>query len=452
MPTANSFHFEGYRTSENRLTCYFDYRVVFDDAADMVFTETWVLPSPVPKDDLVVKKILDALAIGVGVSYYKRYLPNKFGLWQELSERQAEFWNDVYLNGFGELLYVNKLSASRLARFSGSATLDQPVPSLNLEDVALLGLGGGKDSIVAGELLKNVGMTVTGFVFSTDDHVGQTSQIAAIMDVALLPIHRTIDPLVIEIAKDPDTYSGHVPISMLFGLSGLLLAAIYHYRYVVVANESSASEINTKWEDIEVNHQWSKSLAFEKNFQAFVYQTISTDIWYFSAIRPLNSVAIAKMFSKYKDYFSSFTSCNLVFRIDKAKRPNGRWCGQCAKCLSSFIILSPWITEKELVQIFDKNMLDDDELKQLFLELTGATGHKPLDCVGTPEEIVLSLNLSVGSGKFLNTKLVKEALARSIVRGGDYSKDLDAKLRERSEDVFPPQISETISDKIDQNV
>jgi hypothetical protein len=49
--------------------------------------------------------------------------------------------------------------------------------------------------------------------------------------------------------------------------------------------------------------------------------------------------------------------------------------------------LSVYENVDELEKMFSKNMFDDSELKPLLLELLGLSGHKPLDCVGTVEEI-----------------------------------------------------------------
>ena len=46
---------------------------------------------------------------------------------------------------------------------------------------AILGIGGGKDSIVAGELLKGCSLPFDGFVMATGEQRGQAQAVADIM-------------------------------------------------------------------------------------------------------------------------------------------------------------------------------------------------------------------------------------------------------------------------------
>jgi hypothetical protein len=71
------------------------------------------------------------------------------------------------------------------------------------------------------------------------------------------------------------------------------------------------------------------------------------------------------------------------------------WCGKCSKCLFTFIILSPFLEPKVLVEIFGNNLLDDSELKLYFDELTGVAELKPFECVGTVDEVNIALCLAM---------------------------------------------------------
>ncbi len=448
MSTATTFAFADFTISDSRREVFFDYCVSFSDDRSLNFQEKILFPVDLP-DLPVIVKLLQALHIGLGISYYKAFLPPKFELEQPLSTKEAAFWNTTYLHGLGEFLYTNQLDPSRLASFQASTPIDEPV-AVEATDGVILALGGGKDSIVAGELLKQLGLNITAYVLGTGKDKGQTPAVAKDMSVELLAIERTLDPVILEVNKRPDVYNGHVPISMIFALCGLLLCAATSKRYLVVANEASASIPNTQWKGIQINHQWSKSFTFEQDFQAFVQTTISPDLWYFSAIRPLGSVAVAKLFAEFPQYFSDFTSCNLVFRIDPAKRPNGRWCGQCPKCLSSFIILSPWIPETKLVELFGKNMLADESLRVLFQELTGQSGHKPLDCVGTTEELLLSLNLAYAHGYYHDAALMQQALDKKLVAEDDQTDALADAISLGNEHAFPDALQSSLGEKLKQ--
>jgi hypothetical protein len=447
MASSKAFVFSGYNVLPDNRSVKFHYQVKMVNEPDIDFTESWVLPVDIDVNNNLVRNILDALLIGVGISYYKIFVPSYFELPFSLSEPAAKFWNLVYRDGMSEFLYINKLDPAVMARFDGLAEASS-VSAPGLSNTAVLGIGGGKDSIVAGELLKNIGVDIKGFVFGTGTDVGQTQKVADDMGIELLKIARNIDLKIIELNKRSDTLSGHVPISMLFALASLLLGATLGHAYGVVANEFSASEENIIWNGLNVNHQWSKSFIFEKAFQSFVASCISPDMRYFSAIRPLTSVAVAKLFSRYPVYLGDFTSCNLVFRIDPARRPAGNWCGECAKCLSSFILLAPWIDSQKLIDLFGKNMLNDGSQKQLFLELTGVEGHKPLDCVGTTEEIILSLNLASERSLFSDSAMMTLAKDSGIIRDNDWQAILQDYLQLQPEEAFPDALKAKLLDTL----
>src|SRR5690606_36984626 len=94
----------------------------------------------------------------------------------------------------------NNLSSSTLAKFTEQSgyKIEFEVGS-QLEEAALLGIGGGKDSIVAGELMKDIELPVTGFVLATGEILGQTKSVSSIMNIDLKPIKRRLDKQIIEI-------------------------------------------------------------------------------------------------------------------------------------------------------------------------------------------------------------------------------------------------------------
>jgi len=68
---------------------------------------------------------------------------------------------------------------------------------------------------------------------------------------------------------------------------------------------------------------------------------------------------IAEIFSKQKEFFSDFSSCNNNFKITPPSIPplTGEgssllWCNKCEKCTFVFLILSNFLSIKELKHIF----------------------------------------------------------------------------------------------------
>jgi UDP-N-acetyl-alpha-D-muramoyl-L-alanyl-L-glutamate epimerase len=413
MNPSEVFTYLDFNLDDARKTVSFNYQV--EHAGESFnFTETLTLPGSLA-DSYEVSYALRALHIALGISYYKLFVPSIIQHSYAMNEFEAHFWNEVWRNGLGEFMYVNKLSIDRLAIFQpqeGKTVTGNKTSSW--QEKAFLGIGGGKDSIVAGELLKECGISVTGFVLGTGAQQGQSKAVADTMGIALLTVERILDPLLIKLNNRDDALNGHIPISVIFGFVGSLLAATNNSRYVVVANEASASIPRITHGDQSVNHQWSKSLEFENLLQKYL-QDINPQLTYFSAVRPLNSVALAKIFTQFPSYLEVFTSDNSVFKIDPSKRPNDRWSLESPKSLSSFILLAPWVEEGVLVGAFRRNFLDEASLEPLLLRLIGVQGEPPLDCVGTSEELQASLAEIIRQNKFADATLIKMLRAENKI-------------------------------------
>lgn len=386
------------------------------DRETFTFSEKITFPEALSNNPEITK-LLEILHIALGISYYKSFIPPSISHPYEMSDLDAEFWNSIYRNGLGEFLYKNQLDSSLLAKFSAQSGQQTIAPNNSIEwkDRALLGIGGGKDSVVAGELLKEIGIPLTGFVLATGDNTGQSSAVAQVMGVDLQIVNRQLDMSILEVNKLEGAYNGHVPISLIFAICGCILATNKGDKFVVVANEASASIPHANWQGTSVNHQWSKSLEFEKLFQEFIKRNISPELTYFSAVRPLSSVGVAKLFSRYPEYFEVFTSDNGVFKIDPANRPNGRWGVDSAKSLSSFILLAPWLEDDELLRIFGVNLLEYSTLSELLVNLLGAGERPVLDCVGTPAELQESLTLLHNQNRFIETELMQLAIDKQLL-------------------------------------
>jgi hypothetical protein len=384
-----TFCFDSYELSApDKLGFRYSYR---DDKHETIadFEESYTLPDGLQLDisDDDLKYILQQLHIIIGISYYKSLL-GPVELPYALSDPEAAYWNTVYDKGLGEYAYINQITEPITPfRPSPESTPRAAVERPTAAD-ALLGIGGGKDSIVAGEIFKAVGLDTVTFAVASGNHHGQAGEVMETMDLPQLRVERYVDRSIVEFTKKHGGNNGHIPLSALLAWLGVLLAYAKSRKYIVMANEAAASIGNVTWNGHEVNHQWSKSLEFETLTQDFIHQHVATDLFYFSPLRPYGSLAVISLFTKLGDeYLEDFTSCNLVLRIDPRQRPNGRWCTRCAKCLSTWLLLSASLPIEQTERIFGKNMFDDISLRPLLQELVGLQGHKPLDCVGTVEEL-----------------------------------------------------------------
>lgn len=404
-PKATIFRFCGHRFNTKNSKIIFDYRIEFSNRDSLGFTETVILPQ-VPKNlkKESIQKFLEPLQLILGTSYYKLYCPPKIATSFQLSRDQADFWDIVYKRGLGEFLYRNKLNPKQLAKFPYSKIKTCP-ERIKIRDRALLGIGGGKDSILASGLLNN--FDFTSFLVETQRKDLISKRIIEEIGKPSLKIQRILDPKVFEIYEG--AYNGHIPISAIFAFLGLLTAAIYKYKYVIVANEHSSNFGNLQYRGEIINHQWSKSIEFEILLQEYTRKFITPDITYFSLLRQFYEIRIAQMFAKHKKYFPLFTSCNRSFKVFK-ERTNSLWCGECPKCAFVFLMLAPFLNKKELLNIFHKNLFAKSSLVPLFQDLLGFGKLKPFDCVGTFEESQAALFLA--SKNFKNEIVIKTLLPK----------------------------------------
>ena len=105
----------------------------------------------------------------------------------------------------------------------------------------------------------------------------------------------------------------------------VMAAALEGRDAVVMSNEWSASVPTVQAGDHAVNHQYSKSAAFEAAFRDVLAETSAglpagaamPD--YFSALRPRTELWIAERFARLQQYHGTFRSCNRAFHIDQAQ-------------------------------------------------------------------------------------------------------------------------------------
>jgi hypothetical protein len=184
--------------------------------------------------------------------------------------------------------------------------------------------------------------------------------------------------------------NGHTPFSALLAFTSLPAALFAGRKNIALSNESSANESTVH--DSHVNHQYSKSLEFENDFREYVSGYITEDLRYFSMLRPLSEIQITKIFSQLKHHHSGFRSCNVGSKTNS-------WCGTCPKCMFTAIMLSLFLSEEDVTNIFNKNLFDDKGLIKTTEELAGLWPEKPFECVGTSQEVTFALRYIINNYK-----------------------------------------------------
>lgn len=392
---ATTFEFVSRQYIEGSPDITFSYRVLFSDGEPLTFSETITLTDSQWATKLPIdfkEALLEDLHLVLGISYYKLFCPPAFELNSIfLTPDQVTFWNTLYTKGLGEFLYRNNLSASIVPSFSAHDVSVRIATSLPTKARSLLvGVGGGKDSIVALELLKKYDRT--GFVVATGKENTIAQNVTDIAGIGLQSMSRTLDPKLI--AGVAGSYNGHVPISAVYAFLGVLEAALGGHAYIVVSNEYSSNFGNLLHEGTEVNHQWSKSTEFETLFQNYVRSQLTPSITYFSLMRPFYELRIVKLFTQLgTQYFEVFSSCNRNF-AHVHEGGTSRWCGECPKCAFAFLMLSAFLSKEAVLHIFKKDLFEDKTLLPLFRDILGWGTLKPFDCVGTFDESRVALSMA----------------------------------------------------------
>jgi hypothetical protein len=356
----------------------------FDQGPELVETIT-VPGAPFtldPARQAAVDRALRLLHLMAGVSYYKAAVPRQIVIEGEpISEATAALLGQVYLNGLGEFAYRNGLDLRDRVRFPFQAAATVPAPALGLEARALVAIGGGKDSLVSIEALRAAG------VEQTVAWIGGSQLIRTCAERTGLPtlnIGRALAPALFEINRQ-GAWNGHIPVTAVNSAILALAALLTGAGQVVFSNERSASYGSLIPGTGEVNHQWSKGWAFEQAFGQYLQEHVAADLQYYSLLRPLSELAVARQFARNEHYDAHFSSCNRNFHI-LGEKPAQRWCGMCPKCHFVFLALAPFMPKTRLVKIFGRNLLDDANQAAGFDALLEFQDHKPFECVGEGRE------------------------------------------------------------------
>ena len=431
------FIFQKYEFDRRKLTAKFYYSL--DQKIN--FTETITFPkfSPVNFNQPLLNKILFNLHLALGISYYKTYCPKKIIIRSgKLSEEQAQFWNELYTKGLGEFFYKNKIDFRGLVNFPFQKNLTAKPLNINFKNRALVPLGGGKDSCVVVEKLKNQQVNFD-LITLGDSQIHR--EVTKVSGKKRLIIERQMDQQLLELNL-LGAYNGHVPISSIYAWVSILAAALYNYRYLIFANEKSANFGNVKYLGENINHQYSKSFAFEKNFSDYLNKYITSDLKYFSLLRRYSELKIVELFSHYPKYFSTFSSCNRNFKIIKTASP--RWCGECPKCAFAFSQLAAFLPKDKVTKIFGQNLYANPKLLNLFLELLGEKNFKPFDCVGEPNEVKAAMLLSLKQPAFKNNYILKYFSKNVASRIKDKQKLISQALAVAPENNIPENFKKII--------
>lgn len=377
------FIYESYEVNKDSFV--FHFRI-----GEHAFSPKWSF-DPKLIENAKSKELLDYAVFSLGmselVSYWKCACPPVVRInCGALDNEQVKWWKKLYFNGLGEFFYRNKIgtdieSFMELIPQSDKVPKFAPKTEGNPATSFLIPVGGGKDSVVTLELLKEYENVNSCYILNPRGATLNCAHTAGYTDEKIIGVKRTIDKELLELNR-LGYLNGHTPISAVIAFSSWIFAYCNGNKFIALSNESSANESNI--EGTGINHQYSKSTEFEGDFRRYTRDYFCDFPEYFSLLRPWSEWQITKRFVNYPKYFPVFQSCNIGSKTDS-------WCSNCAKCLYVYIMLAAFLPDEELVKIFGKNMLENKEYLELFKGLVYQDYDKPFECVGTKAEINLAL-------------------------------------------------------------
>jgi UDP-N-acetyl-alpha-D-muramoyl-L-alanyl-L-glutamate epimerase len=333
-----------------------------------------------------------------GVSYYKAGAPPVIDLGPTaLTATERAFLREFYLEGLGEFAYRNQLDLSDLQIVAPVKQPESPVAYRPEPGRPLVPFGGGVDSIVSVELIRPRSDDAALFVVNRPgDRFDAIEEPARVTGLPVVRADRTIDEAILR-SRELGFLNGHVPVTGIISATAVLAAVLEGRDAVVLSNEWSASSATLEVDGRAINHQYSKSEAFEASFRAVLAENLGDGLEYFSLLRPFTEVWIAERFAGLPQYFDHFRSCNRAFTIDPARRYD-HWCGVCDKCAFIDLVLAPFVDEPVLRHVFrvaGTEPLANPALLESFRTLLALTPDaKPWECVGDVSESRVAARLA----------------------------------------------------------
>ncbi|MFN5115356.1 MAG: hypothetical protein ACK5FW_04820 [Acidimicrobiaceae bacterium] len=379
-----------------------------------------------------VERLLDLLVIVAGVSYAKAVAPAVVRFPQiDISNAGYRLVEKTYNEGMREFAFHNGLPLTtafvvadepRGADFTIEALLHSP-------GIPLIPFGAGRDSCVVASALQHLQPTL--FTIGLNPFA---QRIADTLSLKLLTASRSLDPVLLKM-NESGAPNGHIPVTAINSLLSLITAELTGHTSVVMANEKSASRPTRVKDGIEINHQFSKSLEFERVLGAAV-DSAGSIVQYMSVLRDIPDHHISRAFAtKCLDLHPLFMSCNQAMLRDDSKRSKG-WCGQCPKCRGMFLSLAPYLSPAHITRIFGRDLLNDSTQISGFHELM-TDDSKPFECVADVQEardsmrqLLQSPAWSQHSVVMASRNLAEQPATRTDEEQGDWSNTtFDADIR-----------------------
>ena len=300
-----------------------------------------------------------------------------------LNRRALEFWERTARNLAAERLVEDNLPAEALdARWRSQSSVHgrmDPLPQ-SVRRGQLLAMSGGKESLAALKMMKDESACALFFLHYPDAgwaHGGRLFRF----------FQRTHD--CVKVRSD---ITGTGPLLEEFGCSAYgmfvigqiafsALLAMDRFSTISIGNEFSANFGNGTHDGIQVNHQYDKSFSFAQELNGYLAEHVTDDFTHNSPFWQWHEYRIASKFFADERFLKLWTSCN-------NSTATNLFCGTCAKCAFVFLLGAAHTEPMKIRRLMGANMLDNLELIR---SLADPEARKPLECVGTKEEVWVAL-------------------------------------------------------------
>lgn len=391
------FRFNGF-TVDNSVAVFEYSAVGVGEFEDLVFREVVDFSYPIVLSENLVK-VLNLLGAALGVSYYKMFIPLVYNIVPLLSLNSAAYLDSLITYGLAEFAYRNNLP-SLIRNVLNINTVENAETVANVAPgVPLVAIGGGKDSIVTVELLKNSDIDFACFTVNASTPHLKT---IPIVGKPHLNVERKYDSKLFTLV-DEGALTGHVPITAYNSLIGVALAHITGNGLLILSNELSADVETLVWNGEKINHQWAKSSEAEKLLNLAIEGETGFTNNVLSVLKPYMEITIAEIYAdKCGMYDEVVVSCNKAYKVGQQ---TGVWCGDCDKCRFVGLIFAPYMSKERLYSItgFELFAVDDDLGN--YVNLVNTSG-KPFECVGDVSEAVKAFKLLKTHPEWANNNIV----------------------------------------------
>jgi hypothetical protein len=316
---------------------------------------------------------------------------------RHLTSELQELWSTVFRRVWAQWRWEHRLSDYHGPRFVDPVQPNVRAVATKSGSPELLAFcGGGKDSLVSLRLLERAALPFATLGYShsiygaaepqhalLDRVAGATARVRAerqwiyddFMDSPVARLRPSLGVTSLLAAETPASVFAALPLALARG-----------YRGLVVGHEHSANTGNLIWDATgeEVNHQWGKGWEAESLLDHYVGAHLLEGVRYFSVLQPISDEVIFELLSRDSAMAALTHSCNV-------RKP---WCGTCAKCAYVWLQFSAHLPADVVATTFGAPLIERAENARWFDELLGLAEHSPFECVGSPPEARLALELA----------------------------------------------------------